>query len=267
MPSTMEFNREAPSGLPVNSQVKDIAERGYSVVRRAFDDVTITRMRHVIMNNLEFMSNTRPTKTARHIAGFHRFPRFEPIHAAISANAALMSVLESIYGERHIISLGLSDITINRSQPWHTDLLRGDYSKHLTSEIWGESTARPCLKALVYLQHGASLQVVTGSHRHPIDLSSDRNAVPTGDAKIEAVAAEAGDVILMDIRTIHRGSTEAEMATKILDADAKILISTVFGDRNSKLAQAMQKGNAERMIDWDVRNTPAIGSSRCLDAS
>lgn len=218
------------------------------------------------MSNLAFMSNTRPTKTARHIAGFHRFPCFEPIHAAVSANSQLMCVLDSIYRECQMISLGLSDITINRSQPWHTDLLRGDYSKHLTSEICWESTARPCLKALVYLQDGASLQVVPGSHRHPIDLSDDRNAIPPRDAKIEAVKASAGDVVLMDIRTIHLGSTEAEMAARTLGADAKILISTVFGDRNSKLAQAMQKGNAERMVDWDVRNRNAGSSSRCLDA-
>jgi hypothetical protein len=70
----------------------------------------------------------------------------------------------------------------------------------------------------------------------------------------------------MDIRTIHRGSTEAEMATKGLGADAKILISTVFGDRSSKLAQAMQKGNAERMIDWDVKNGHATSPSRRANA-
>jgi hypothetical protein len=173
-----------------------------------------------------------------------------------------MWVLDSIYRECQMISLGLSDITINRSQPWHTDLLRGDYSKHLTNEICWESTARPCLKALVYLQDGASLQVVPGSHRHPIELSDDRNAIPTRDANIEAVKARAGDVILMDIRTIHRGATEAEMAAKSLGADAKILISTVFGDRNSKLAQAMQKGNAERMVDWDVRNGQPASAGR-----
>lgn len=250
----------------MNRHLTDIEERGYSAVRGAFDDSTISRIRHVIIKNLDLMSNTRPTKTARHIAGFHRFPCFEPIHIAISANGQLRPVLDGIYRECQMISLGLSDITINRSQPWHTDLLRGVYSKHLTSEICWGSTAHPCLKALLYLQEGASLQVVSGSHRHPIELSDDRNAIPARDAKIEAVKVEAGDVILMDIRTIHRGSTEAEMASTSLGADAKILISTVFGDRYSKLAQAMQKGNAERMVDWDVRNSKQLASSRFPDA-
>ena len=76
-------------------------------------------------------------------------------------------------------------------------------------------------------------------------------------AAIEPIVAKAGDVILMDIRTIHRGATEAEMAAKDLGADAKILISTVFGDRYARLAQAMQRGNAERTVDWDVRHGPA----------
>jgi hypothetical protein len=250
----------------VNRHLIDIEERGCSVIRGAFDDSTIGRIRHIIIENLDLMSNTRPTKTARHIAGFHRFPCFETIHTAITANSELRLVLDGIYRECQVISLGLSDITINRSQPWHTDLLRGDYSKHLTSEVCWGSTARPCLKALVYLQDGASLQVVSGSHMHPIELSNDRNAIPAHDAKIEAVEAKAGDVILMDIRTIHRGSTEAEMASTNLGADAKILISTVFGDRYSKLAQAMQKGNAERMVNWDVRNSNQLASSRFPDA-
>jgi hypothetical protein len=250
------FDRSTQLGPSVNSHLLDLAEKGHSVVRGAFDAAAISRMRQIVMSNLALMSNTRPTKTSRHIAGFHRFPCFESIHAAITANGQLKAVLDSVYGERQMIALGLTDITINRSQPWHTDLLRGDYAKHLSRELCWEASERPCLKALVYLQNGASLQVVSGSHNHPIDLSDDRNAIPTTEANIEALKAAVGDIVLMDIRTIHRGATEDEMAAKNLEADAKILISTVFGDRYSKLAQAMQKGNAERMIDWDVRNSP-----------
>jgi len=243
----------------MNKELMGIAERGYCVIRNVLDTDMISMMRQAIIKNLEVMSNTRPTMTSRHIAGFHRFPRLESIHMAISNSNQLELLLAEIYRGREVISLGLSDITINRSQPWHTDLLRGAYAKYLTSEICWDPTAYPCLKALVYLQDGSSLQVVAGSHRLPIDLSDDQNAIPTHGAEIERVNVSAGDVVLMDIRTIHRGSTEDEMAERTLGADAKILVSIVFGDRHSKLAQAIQAGNTERMVDWDKRNSrPAI---------
>jgi hypothetical protein len=245
---------------PTVARLIDIADKGFCVIPGVFDDTAIAQMRCIILSNLDIMSNTRPTETARHLAGFHRFPCFEPMHAAISTDSRVGPILDSVYCRGQMISLGLSDITINRSQLWHTDLLRGDYAKHLTRETCWETSEPPCLKALIYLQDGASLHVLAGSHRRPIALSDDRNAVPASDAEIESVAAKAGDVILMDIRTIHRGSTEAEMGTKGLGVDAKILISTVFGDRYSKLAQAMQKGNAERTVDWDMRHRPPTSS-------
>jgi len=235
-----------------------LAEKGFCVVPGVFDAPAIDQMRRAVLGNVDMMSNTRPTQTARHLAGFHRFPCFEAIHAAIATDPQVRRILDGVYSDCQMIALGLSDITINRSQPWHTDLLRGDYAKHLTREICWGSSEPPCLKALVYLQDGASLHAIAGSHRQPIALSDDQNAVPDDRTVIEPIMAEAGDVILMDIRTVHRGATEAEMAAKSLGADAKILVSTVFGDRYSRLAQAMQKGNAERTVDWDMRNRPAV---------
>lgn len=250
-------SRRLISTAPMNELIA-LADKGFCVVPRVFDAPIIDQMRRTILGNVGMMSNTRPTETARHLAGFHRFPCFEAIHAAIATDVQVRRILDSVYRDCQMIALGLSDITINRSQPWHTDLLRGDYAKYLTSEICWEIAEPPCLKALVYLQDGASLHAIAGSHRQPIALSDDRNAVPADGAEIEPIKAEAGDVILMDIRTVHRGATEAEMAAKGLGADGKILISTVFGDRYSRLAQAMQKGNAERTVDWDMRNRPVV---------
>jgi hypothetical protein len=238
----------------MNAHLKNVAEKGYSVIPRAFDPRVVSRMRRIVLENLHCMSNTRPTKMAYHIPGFQRFPSLEPLHNIISSCASVKAVLEDIYLERDIVALGLTDITINRSQLWHTDLLRGTYSNHLSKDICWGIASKPCLKILVYLQDGASLQVVPGSHNIPIDLSDDKNVVPSSGTKIERVRMTSGDVILMDIRLIHRGSTEAEMEMKGLGDDAKILISSVFGDRFSRLAQAMQVGNARRMIDWDNRN-------------
>ena len=114
------------------------------------------------------------------------------------------------------------------------------------------------MKALVYLQDGASLRVIPGSHLHPIDLSSDAHVVPQDDAKIEDVSAAAGDIILMDIRLVHRGATDEQMEEKTLDSDAKILISTVFGEKYAPLAQSMQVGNMRRLVDWENRNPSAL---------
>jgi len=237
----------------MNSALKNLEESGYTVIPGAFDHRAIDQMRLSVLRNLQIMSNTRPTPTSFHIAGFHRFPSLEAIHTSLSTNSKILRVLDGVYEKRRMICLGLTDITVNRSQPWHTDLLRGAYSVHLTQEICWDTEALPCLKALLYLQDGASLQLVPGSHRHPIDLSADERVIPTGNASVVDVSVHSGDVILMDIRTIHRGASEAEMAEKGLGSDAKILISTVFGDRYSKLTQAMQVGNSKRLIDWDIR--------------
>ena len=67
-------------------QSQDINEFGYCFVPNAFDQPEIVQMRKNVLDNLHFMSNTRPTKTAYHIAGFHRFPELEPLHRKISGN-------------------------------------------------------------------------------------------------------------------------------------------------------------------------------------
>jgi len=237
--------------------IEEVQEQGFSVIQASLEKEIVDEMRRVALENLGYMSNTRLTRTSYHIAGFQRFPSLEPLHSIISSCGRVQSVLDDIYRGSQMIALGLTDITINRSQPWHTDLLRGKYSGSLTNEICWDSKSKPCLKVLVYLQDGASLQVIPGSHIIPIDLSDDAKVVPSNETPTHHVRMKAGDVVLMDIRLIHRGSTEAEMETKGLGDDAKILVSTVYGDRFSMLAQLMQIGNAQRLIDWDVRNRRA----------
>ena len=64
----------------------------------------------------------------------------------------LVPALAGVYGPEEPVTIGLSDITVNRSQPWHTDLLRGAYARFLTPDMcWGDAS-RPCIKALLYLR-------------------------------------------------------------------------------------------------------------------
>ncbi|MDH4986915.1 hypothetical protein QEZ47_15520 [Aminobacter anthyllidis] len=110
------------------------------------------------------------------------------------------------------------------------------------------------LKALVYLQDGASLRILPCSHLSPSPLDDTLLEVLAEAARdVVRVDVKAGDVVMMDIRALHRGSTDADMRSPELAAAQKILVSTVFGPVASALAQAMQLGNAHRLADWDRR--------------
>ena len=146
-------------------------------------------------------------------------------------------------------SIGLSDITINRSQHWHTDLLRGKYEPYLNGvDIWGSECAG-VYKLLMYLQDG-NLKIVRGSHRVPVSLENDEHAEPGDNADVVGVSFKAGDVVVMDIRTSHRGSTEDVFLSGVYDDDPKILVSTALGVDGGKLTDAMEFGNARRLMDW-----------------
>jgi len=235
-------------------QIKKLKTDGYLLVSHAFCEDEIREMRLKVLSSLHHMSNTRPTKTAFHISGFHKHLELEHFHQKISGNKQVISALKAIYGEGTIVSLGISDITINRSQDWHTDLLRGPYASFINPDFCWSRSAMPCLKVLVYLQDGDSLSVVPGSHFTPIDLSNDLNAIPNVNDDITMVSAKAGDVILMDIRLIHRGATEEQMQEKAIGIDSKILISTVFGEKSDPLARSIQQGQIKRLLDWEIRN-------------
>lgn len=250
----------------MRNEAQHLFDNGYCIISGAFGSDEIAKMRINILANLHLMSNTRRTKTAFHIAGFHRFRDLEHLHREISDNSGLSEILAAIYNPHAIVTLGLSDITINRSQPWHTDLLRGKYAYFVDPEFCWNTPAPPCLKALVYLQDGQSLKVVSGSHLKPIDLRSDMHAIPESKTLVTPLDVKAGDIVLIDIRLIHRGATEDEMQDKGLGVDAKILVSTVFGDRWSLLTQAMQVGNMHRLVDWDNRKSED-GSHKSANAS
>ena len=116
---------------------------------------------------------------------------------------------------------------------------------------WGPEGGR-CLKALVYLQDRTSLKVLPGSHLRPVPLSDDVACIPDDKQDVLLVDVRVGDVVLTDIRLVHRGATEEETLASGVDQEPKILLSTVFGALGAPLTSAMQLGNAHRMVDWDA---------------
>lgn len=225
---------------------------GFAILAGAVDPNTVTSLRQQISDNFHLMANTRPNPASRHIAGFERYTDLAPVHETLESNAALNLALDQIYGSDAYDTIGLSDITVNRSQPWHTDLLRGKYASYLTPAMCWNDTEIGCLKALLYLQDGKSLKVVPGSHKKAISLADDSHTVPKDQSVVQEVDVAVGDIILMDIRLMHRGSTEDEMRLTDLTHRPKILVSTVFGAKESALSDAMRKGNAHRMQDWEA---------------
>jgi len=245
------------SGMAQN--VKELRENGHTTLRGVFKPATVLACRELILKNRALFKNTRPSSSALHLAGFHRFPELESLHTQLASNPVVGRLFEHLLPDTSMQTIGLSDITINRSQPWHKDLLRGKFSaflqdQDLTQDIcWGEKGGG-VYKVLFYLQSGSSLKVIRGSHEVPIPLQSDRSSEPDEQALVEALPVTPGDVVIMDIRMSHRGASEEVYAGGQYDDDPRILISTAMGASNRPLTRAMEIGNFHRLVDWMERN-------------
>ena len=228
-----------------------LRERGFTVLD-GLPSPAVEDARRSVIENAHLLKNTRPNPASGHVAGFHRYPELEHLHALVSSNPIVLDILSQASGSSRIRSIGLSDITVNRSQPWHVDLLRGRYQPHLTPEICWGSDGGGVYKVLLYLQPGSTLKVVPGAHRKPLPLDDDRKSRPGSPGEAEAVAVRAGEIVLMDIRLPHRGSSEEELDNPAFAANPKILVSTVLAAADRPLAAAMERGNLERLLDWDA---------------
>jgi hypothetical protein len=252
----MGFDLKGDLGRRDNLQ--EVRRDGITVLEDVFDRETVRVSREQVMEHRSLYKNTRPTPSSRHLAGFHRYPELESLHTLLTGNKKVLNFMKLVLGGQQARSIGLSDITINRSQHWHKDLLRGKYAHYLNGvEIWDRECAG-VYKLLMYLQDGRSLKIVRGSHRVSLSLESDQYAEPSDSAGVVDVSFKAGDVVVMDIRTSHRGSTEEVFLSGVYDNDPKILVSTALGVDGGKLTDAMEIGNARRLIDWQdrYRDTP-----------
>jgi hypothetical protein len=137
--------------------VPSLESTGVCVLSGVFGEPVLRQMRRDVLANLPLTRNTRPNPASRHLAGFHRYPSLAPLHELITSNDQIVSAMRQLLAPSEPIVIGLSDITINRSQQWHTDLLRGKYSAFLDPETcWAVPTPQ-CIKVLVYLQSGPVL--------------------------------------------------------------------------------------------------------------
>lgn len=211
--------------------------------------------RDVVLAHNDRMPNTRPYAGARHLAGFHRFPALEPLHHMLSGNEHVKNAMARLCGD-HYRTIGLSDITVNRSQQWHKDLLRGDFTVYLGDPPYCERWHGTVFKVIAYLQDSDSLKIVPGSHRVDIDLASDDAAIPPPDTTVSTVKAAAGDAVIIDICATHRGSPESVFIEAGADITPKILVSTVFGRSEAPLTDRLEFGNAARLDRWTRRNKP-----------
>ena len=227
-----------------------LAEQGF-VVLDGLSSSEVEEARQSVLENAHLLKNTRPNPSAGHLAGFHRYPSLEHLHSLVSANRRALDVLGETTG-CPMRSIGLSDITVNRSQPWHVDLLRGKYQPYLTPEICWGADGGGVYKVLLYLQRGATLRVAPGGHKKPRPLDDDSKSEPDSSTEVAAVEVAAGGIILMDLRLPHRGSSEEELSNPGFAEKPKILVSTVLGRDRKPLTEAMEKGNFERLVDWDA---------------
>lgn len=238
-----------------HDEIISLENNGYCILKNIFNSTELENYRKNIFNHLDLFPNTRPSPNSRHLAGFHRYTELVTIHSEILSNNKIKKVFSLIPGTGNgkWISIGLTDITINRSQQWHTDLLRGKYKSYINNDNFESINEGGVYKILLYLQEGKNLKVVPKSHKifSPLNDNSSERFASKNDVKTLEIGQ--GDVIIMDIRLQHKGASEDEMMKKELNDNGKILISTVIGESSKKLTHQMMLGNSYRQIDWDEK--------------
>ena len=233
-------------------ELDDVRSDGVQVIAGAFDAAAVDDARHVVLAHTDLMKRTRPTPSARHLAGFHRFPALEPLHGVLTGNPMVTAHLHALLGTQ-LRTIGLSDITIDRSQPWHKDLLRGPYRSFLEPDGVCANNHGKAFKVIMYLQDSSSLQVIVGSHLHDVDLNNDEHAVPRPGDSVIPVPVRRGDAVIIDLCTTHCGADEATYLAAAPGAPPRILVSTVFTRADCEFADRLEAGNAARLADWARR--------------
>ncbi|MGR3636053.1 MAG: hypothetical protein ACU0BK_09005 [Shimia sp.] len=95
---------------------------GFYILKSAMSRADVRTMREAILKQKDKMAVTRTAAHSRHLAGFHRYKHLADVHETLANNATLQETLAAHFGAGNAKFFGLSDITINRSQHWHTDL-------------------------------------------------------------------------------------------------------------------------------------------------
>lgn len=251
------MNHSPTAASHSNDALEQLKQLGYTRLGEVFDSVQISDARELIAKNSNLLRQTRPNPNSLHLAGFHRFTELERLHSLITQNAAVTNFLRAASGGQ-VRTIGLSDITVDRSQGWHKDLLRGKFRKHLASKTPCSDYNGSVYKVILYLQPSSSLRVDAGSHQVDVLLDSDEFARPIEVSRVHQVETKIGDVVIIDICASHRGVDESAVIQSRTWNEKRILVSTVFGRIGADLTGQMELGNALRLHDWDVRNSLRI---------
>jgi len=245
----LAYNKKIESDF-LDWKVK-LARDGLVVLPCIFSREKMSDVRNLVFKNISLLRNTRAAESSLHLAGFHRYPEFENLHSMLSCNEVILGFLQYILEGGHVRNTGITDITVNRSQCWHKDLLRGPYETFLQSdEIW--KPLGEVFRIVMYLQDSSQLKIVPGSHLEPISLTSDDHAIPIDNNRVAVVPVKAGDVVVMDARTTHRGADEAHFIN--YNGDPSVLVATTLGSDRSKFTEQLEFGNSSRLRDWMERN-------------
>ena len=70
--------------LTMSSTVVDVRTSGVGVLRGVFRPEEVAETRRAVLEHRDLLRNTRPTPTAGHLAGFHRYASLEPVHTMLS---------------------------------------------------------------------------------------------------------------------------------------------------------------------------------------
>ena len=103
-----------PSSIAEKSS--QLARDGYTCLPGLYPPSEIDQARQRVLEHIPLLRNTRPNPSSGHLAGFHRYPELEPLHTLLSGQADILGVLRAASQSPGIRSIGLSDITVNRSQ-------------------------------------------------------------------------------------------------------------------------------------------------------
>jgi hypothetical protein len=244
----------SPGFTPSESDPHALTHSGFVKLPGIFSSEQIADARALIAANADLLYQTRSTPNSLHLAGFHRYPELEPLHELLTQNYQITKLLSEVAGGG-IRTIGLSDITIDRSQEWHKDLLRGSFSQHISSNFPCRDHSGTAYKVILYLQTSSTLKISEGSHKIDVNLEDDTFAIPEDPSTVQQVSTEIGDVVILDICLSHRGSEESAVLQPREWNDKRILVSTVFGRDGATLTNQMELGNAFRLNDWVTRNS------------
>jgi hypothetical protein len=179
--------------LPEHSDVlrRELAERGYAVVRSVFTKVEIERLRTIVRGHLQrsgsrfSLGKTQPNAAIA-----------VPDLGFVFSHSRVVRLFKSLIVNGPTVFTGHCDIHMNMLSGWHRDSGEA-YGGYFSGDYMADETCR-VFKMAIYLQDTTprdGLSVVPGSHRQrTYDINE---AVP--------LCTSQGDAVIFDVRLAHVG--------------------------------------------------------------